>query len=150
MEGMNESTVNPERRRRPKLPWIPAALLVLVGLHQIWLTRTELLSPWKGGGFGMFSSTELSSTRYVRVYLTAPERSEELLIPESLQDAAQRAALLPSDRMLQRLAKAVVEREIRKGRPIAAVRIEVWRTGFEKASLAPLDWRIREYHFAIH
>jgi hypothetical protein len=40
--------------------------LVGVSVHQIYLATTAGLTPWKGGGFGMFSSTDRSSHRAVR------------------------------------------------------------------------------------
>jgi hypothetical protein len=43
--------------------------LVAVGLHQIYLASTSGLSPWKGGGFGMFSSPDRPSYRAVRGHL---------------------------------------------------------------------------------
>ena len=59
------------------------------------LAKTAGLSPWKGGGFGMFSTTDDAGRRYVRVFVTAVERSEEIAIAPSLEDAARRAAVLP-------------------------------------------------------
>jgi hypothetical protein len=55
---------------------LPVALLVSVACVQIILTRTSGLSPWKGGGFGMFSTTDDSGRRRVRVFVSAPDRSE--------------------------------------------------------------------------
>ena len=59
---------------------VPAAVLLLVACIQLTLTRTSGLSPWKGGGFGMFSTTDDAGRRSVRVFVTAPDRSEELTI----------------------------------------------------------------------
>ena len=47
---------------------------------QVTLARTAGLSPWKGGGFGMFSTTDDAGRRHVRVFVSAPERSEEIAI----------------------------------------------------------------------
>jgi hypothetical protein len=33
---------------------LPAVLLAVVATAQLALTQVALLSPWKGGGFGMF------------------------------------------------------------------------------------------------
>ena len=88
-------------RGRPR--WrtvLPAAMLVTVASVQVVLTRTAGLTPWKGGGFGMFSTTDDSGRRRVRVFVTAPDRSEEIAISPSLEDAAARAAVLPSGRLL--------------------------------------------------
>ena len=71
---------------------LPVALLLAVAGAQVTLTRTAGLSPWKGGGFGMFSTTDDAGRRWVRVFVSAPERSEEIAIAPSLEDAAKRAA----------------------------------------------------------
>ena len=92
---------------------LPVALLVAVAVAQVTLARTAGLSPWKGGGFGMFSTTDDAGRRHVRVFVSAAERSEEIAIAPSLEDAARRAAVLPTDAELSRLARRVVERERR-------------------------------------
>ena len=79
---------------------LPVTLLVVVAGVQVMLATTAGLSPWKGGGFGMFSTTDDGGRRYVRVFVTAPERSEEISIAPSLEDAARRAAVLPRDAQL--------------------------------------------------
>ncbi len=126
---------------------IPSILLIAVAVHQIYLAKVDQLSPWKGGGFGMFSSTELGASRFVRIFVSAPDRSEELEIPESLADPAQRAAILPSHTVLQDLAAQVVRREQRKERPVDTVRVEVWRTQFERTTLKPETQKIRDEIF---
>ena len=34
--------------------------------------------PWKSGGFGMFASTDGTAARYMRLFVHAPKRDEEL------------------------------------------------------------------------
>ena len=123
---------------------LPVALLLAVAGVQVTLTRTSGLSPWKGGGFGMFSTTDDAGRRWVRVFVTAPERSEEIAIAPSLEDAAIRAAVLPNDAALWRLVRRVVERERRNGRPVDEVRIEAWRTVFTPGTLAAFSRRTRD------
>ena len=53
---------------------IPVALLLAVAAVQVTLARTAGLSPWKGGGFGMFSTTDDAGRRRVRVFVSAAER----------------------------------------------------------------------------
>ena len=52
---------------RPELSRIatilPGALLVAVACSQLYLTRTAELTPSKGGGFGMFSVTDMRTSR---------------------------------------------------------------------------------------
>lgn len=124
---------------------MPAALLALVAVAQMTVGRAVHLSPWKGGGFGMFSTLDARPFRYLRVHLRAPERAEELTIPASLEDAAASAEVLPTDAQLDRLARRIVQRERSRGRPVAEVRIEVWREEFARGSLAPATRLMREY-----
>ena len=111
--------------------WLPVALLVGVASVQIALARTADLSPWKGGGFGMFASTDGSAFRRARIFVEAADRSEELELPPSLEEAGTRAALFPSTRLLTALARGVAARERRYGRPVTSVRVEVWRVDFD-------------------
>jgi hypothetical protein len=100
---------------------LPVVLLLAVACAQVMFARTAGMSPWKGGGFGMFSTTDDAGRRRVRVFVSAPERSEEIAISRSLEDAARRAAVLPTDASLSRLARGVVEREGRNRRPVDTV-----------------------------
>jgi len=45
---------------------LPAAILVMVALLQIFLTQTANLSPWKGGGFGMFGAIDAPDMRVIQ------------------------------------------------------------------------------------
>ena len=112
---------------------------------QVVLTRTSGLSPWKGGGFGMFSTTDDSGRRHVRIFVSAPDRSEEVSIAPSLADAADRAAVLPTDGMLTRLARRVVERERRAHRPVESVRLQAWRVVYAPGTLAATLQLTREF-----
>ena len=128
---------------------LPVALLLSVACVQIVLTRTSGLSPWKGGGFGMFSTTDDSGRRHVRVFVSAPDRSEEIAITPSLEDAAARAAVLPSDGQLTRLARRVVDRERRYHRSVQTVRIETWRIVYAPGTLAATPNLTREFTFRV-
>ena len=128
---------------------LPVALLVVVAGAQVVLARTAALSPWKGGGFGMFSTTDDAARRRVRVFVSAPERSEEIAIAPSLEDAARRAAVLPADVELVRLAERVVAREGRYARPVNTVRLEVWRIEYAPDTLAATTRLIRDYVYRV-
>ena len=128
---------------------LPVALLLAVACAQITLTRTSGLSPWKGGGFGMFSTTDDSGRRRVRIFVSAPDRSEEIAITPSLEDAAVRAAVLPSDGRLTRLARRVIERERRYHRPVHSVRIETWRIAYAPGSLAATPNLTRDFTYRV-
>ncbi len=116
-------------------PLVPALLLTAIACLQIGLAQTVHLSAWKGGGFGMFSTLDDGPRREVRILVEAPERSEELAVPPSLEDIAARAATLPSTRWLDAVARGVVDRERRHERPVTRVRIQVWRRSVDPLTL---------------
>ena len=106
---------------------LPTVVLLTVAATQMVLARRTQLSPWKGGGFGMFATVDGLPFRWVRLYAFAPDRSEELAVPASLEDSAQRVATWPHRRAVERLAHDVIARERRRARAVDAVRVEVWR-----------------------
>ena len=128
---------------------LPVALLLTVACAQVILTRTAGLSPWKGGGFGMFSTTDDAGRRSVRVFVSAPGRSEEIAITPSLEEAAVRAAVLPGGRQLTHLARRVLERERRYGRPVEAVRVETWRIEYAPDTLAATSRLVRDFAYRV-
>ena len=128
---------------------LPVALLLAIACGQVMLVRTSDLSPWKGGGFGMFSTTDDGGRRQVRVFVSAAERSEEIAISPSLEDAARRAAILPRDAQLTQLARRVVEREGRYRRPVETVRIETWRIEYAPDTLAATPRLIRDFVYRV-
>jgi hypothetical protein len=129
--------------------WLPVALLATVAGAQVTLARTSTLSPWKGGGFGMFSTTDDAGRRRVRIYVSAPGRSEEIAITPSLEDAAVRAAVLPTARRLAHLGRLVVDRETRYRRPVDTVRVETWRIDYAPETLAATTRRLHEFVYRV-
>lgn len=121
----------------------PTALLLAVASAQMVLSRTADLSPWKGGGFGMFASVDGLPFRWVRLYVFAPERSEELALPASLEDQAHRVVTFPRRRAMEDLARAVLAREQRRQQPADTVRVEVWRADVS-ASLDVVETLMRQ------
>jgi hypothetical protein len=145
---VTEKAAGPE----PHRDWralVPASLLLAVAAVQVALATTAGLTPWKGGGFGMFSTTDDGGRRYVRIFVSAAERSEEITLSPSLQDAARRAAVLPGDTQLARLARRVVDRERRHGRPVNVIRIETWRIEYARNTLAATTRLMREYVYRV-
>ncbi len=69
--------------------WLRVALaplmLCLVASRQIQTARTSDLSPWKGGGFGMFSTVDSPSARFVHAWLKTPHGEIPIEIPEWLR-----------------------------------------------------------------
>jgi hypothetical protein len=113
------------------------------------LAKAADLSPWKGGGFGMFATTDGTAFRYVRLFVDAPGRSEELSVTQSLEMAAARAQLFPSDRFMRGLGEAAGARELRNGRDATTVRVEVWRVEFFDQPLRSTERRLRSLTIPI-
>ena len=60
---MNASHTDSESRRARLARWLPAALCLGIAVTQIALTQLAGLSPWLGGGFGMFASLDSPMNR---------------------------------------------------------------------------------------
>ena len=56
--------------------YLPITLLVLIASLQFVLAHTKDLSPWKGGGFGMFSTVDSPGARKLRVYLVGEDQKK--------------------------------------------------------------------------
>ena len=87
----------------------PLVLLLVLGTH-VAARRSADLTPWKGGGFGMFSTVDSPAGRVVRVALDTDLGRLTVAVPPSLRDQAATARAAPSTGRLTELARAVGER----------------------------------------
>ncbi len=90
------------------LPWLPSAFLVLVALLQITLSFTADLDPWKGGGFGMFSTLDRIASRQLRASMLADSRWVPLRIPRAYILDVRRTVSMPTDTALDHFAELLV------------------------------------------
>ncbi|MEM8963564.1 MAG: hypothetical protein AAGD38_18930 [Acidobacteriota bacterium] len=131
---------------------IPTILLILVAVNQLRLSHTQHLSAWKGGGFGMFATTDGGPSRYLRLFAIDDGAEFELDLPPALDELGTRAKELPTDAFLGRLVCGAV-RELgvpaldQPDVPITydAFRIEVWRSVFAADDLTPEQELIARY-----
>lgn len=65
--GVDEGAEPPPGIRDRVLGLMMPAVLVLVAVGQLYLATSSGLSPWRGGGFGMFSTADRPEHRAVRV-----------------------------------------------------------------------------------
>jgi hypothetical protein len=128
---------------------LPSLILIIVAVSQVALARTVALTPWKGGGFGMFSTLDHGAFRGVDVVVEAPDRSEAQEVPPSLEEMAARAATCPAEWLLVRLAEGVVARERRYERPVTRVTLTVWRTDFNPATLHATEKASRVFVYDV-
>jgi hypothetical protein len=93
-----------------KLHFTVPALLILVALIQIWFVYTNNLTPWKGGGFGMFASIDRMERRPVHITITASDRVFAV-DPGNLvtgQNEMRKIQSMPNNRRLNELAGNVM------------------------------------------
>lgn len=93
---------------------LPAAILVLVALLQIYLTHTANLSPWKGGGFGMFGAIDAPTMRVIQAEaLDQDGHSIQLDVYSALDDRTlRRIRTLPRQSDLEQIAPQFVAQAI--------------------------------------
>lgn len=120
---------------------LPALLLVAVALVQLALAHTASLSPWSGGGFGMFSSTDSWSRRHLHAWAMRPGLQTELALPPELDESVRRALALPDGPQLRALAASLAQMEREHGdpdaAPLEAIALQVWRVHYDAETLAP-------------
>jgi hypothetical protein len=131
-------------------------MLVAIACLQLYLAHAHYLSPWKGGGFGMFASIDSRRARFLRYYLVTADGDIPVEAPARLRPLIDEIRALPRfERMLylaDQLAQATWEpdasspanhkpvRFIANGEMKLAtgqavefwgVRVELWRYGFD-------------------
>jgi hypothetical protein len=111
-------------------------LLCAVALTQIWLARHADLSPWSGGGFGMFSSTDVFARRHLHVWIVSPAFRQELEVPRPLDEDMRRALALPTEARLRALGKRLLEAYPDASRA-DALTLTVYATQFDARTLVP-------------
>ena len=119
-----------------RLALVPAFILCVVALIQISLSRTLDLSPWKGGGFGMFSTND-DRQRPIRIWVTDSAVEREIFTPQGLGKEASRVTAMPSEGRLIDLARRIARKEDPAGERISGVRVSVWRLRYAPHTLEP-------------
>ncbi|MGO9922022.1 MAG: hypothetical protein ACLQIB_45910 [Isosphaeraceae bacterium] len=103
------------------LPLYPCALLSVVAFYQYYLVLSSRLDPWKGGGFGMFSSITSLDKQRLRVSLTTSTGQIERFPLDgvamgfgssgSLSRLRRELVIHPSRNRLNRLARALAKEQ---------------------------------------
>jgi hypothetical protein len=122
------------------------AILLCVAVNQARLVFNEDLSPWSGGGFGMFSTTDAATDRHLHIYETTPALRRELSVPVDYEDDVRRALALPTERWLQLLAVRMGERFAIPS--TSGLEIQVWSNRYQAETLQPRSRLLR--HYRLH
>jgi hypothetical protein len=133
----------PAGRRALLVRELPSIALVLLACVQVGLVFVADLSPWKGGGFGMFSTNDHGSFRSVRVFAEAAGGERRIGVPADRFQALFRVRELPDEAALRAFAESLAP----QAPDAAAIRVEVWRARFDESlraryeRIAAVTWR---------
>jgi hypothetical protein len=142
-EAADSNERNGSNKKTRWLWYLPAALLIATACTQLWLALSAGLSPWSGGGFGMFSTLDAGGSRHLHAIALRPGIRRELAIPDSLDEEVLRALTLPSDGRLRTLALAFAKLPNPDAGPLTAMEIQVWAQSFDARSLSPYGTLLR-------
>src|SRR6185369_10909294 len=84
--------------------YLPSVVLIGVACTQLWLAHAASLTPWSGGGFGMFSTADTRGNRHLHAFAIRLGIRRELAIPASFEDRIRRLLACPTDAALRALA----------------------------------------------
>jgi len=129
---------------------LPSVLLVVVALHQIFLAETQGLSPWSGGGFGMFSSVDAGSTRHLHAFQIRPGLHREIRPPAFLRDEVRRMLTLPSTKRMREVAFILAGVPTPDHARPASILLQVWHTRYDAESLVSHGHILRELELPLN
>ena len=117
--------------------YLPIFLLIIIAINQLRLARTSSLSPWWGGGFGMFSTADSRGTRHIHAYAIRPGIRRELEIPSYSAELERKVLTFPSESNLEKLAVELADVPTPDEGPLEAIEIQIWATYFDRDTLEP-------------
>lgn len=108
------SSPSNERYARWLERWLVPCLLIGVAIFQLIATFTLNLTPWKGGGFGMFAVADSPSMRVLAAegLDTKGEQVQFEVLPEFSSAIERRMRSLPKQRDLEQIAPQLIGREL--------------------------------------
>jgi hypothetical protein len=153
-DGLEPSGPAAPRARARALIFLPPLILTIVATTQIFLSKKSTLAPWKGGGFGMFSSVDLEGYRVARAYLTSEDGQDYAIRLEAVDEfeySLPQASAFPTEERLGALADRMLRMNWRKDAndrvvtPLprgsreprlraAAIRLEILKLVFDRES----------------
>ena len=155
------------------LPYLVPLLVLGIGLWQQYASHWLDLTPWKGGGFGMFSTVDSLKLRKIRAFGRTPQGWVALEMPEKLARAEEFARALPTQGNLLGLARQLGQRDwwveepaTQTLMPVASskepqdhnlqplklqtVRVELWRGRFNQQASALYLKPTRSADWVVH
>ena len=128
--------------------YLPTLLLVAIVVNQLILSNFFSLSPWLGGGYGMFSTTDVGSNRHIHIYAKSEGIIKELIYPKELSDLALRTKSFPTDRNLNKFTRTIAQ--IEDDSALKSIEIQVWKSHFKTYSLDPSSKILRSVELKLN
>jgi len=128
--------------------YLPTLLLVAIAVNQLILANFFSLSPWLGGGYGMFSTTDVGSNRHIHIYAKSEGIIKELIYPKELSDLALRTKSFPTDRNLDKFTRTIAQ--IEDDSSINSIEVQVWKSHFKTYSLDPSSKILRSVELKLN
>lgn len=102
--------IPPDSGLQTRRVWLaPICLCLVAGLH-CFRVITAGQTPWKGGGFGMFSTIDSEHSRFVHAYLLTSDGQLPLQIPSELDKKVAELRAAPNPELAQELAAKLADR----------------------------------------
>jgi hypothetical protein len=89
------------------LKYFPFILLLLVAVNQFRLVKQRELTPWKGGGFGMFSTTDARNARALRIFAQVEGRMIEVMPMGKLDSLVSEFISLPDVKSKNKIIESI-------------------------------------------
>ncbi len=128
--------------------YLPTILLFAIAVNQLILANFFSLSPWLGGGYGMFSTTDVGSNRHIHIYAKSEGIIKELIYPKELNDLALRTKSFPTDRNLNKFTRTIAQ--IEDDSALKSIEIQVWKSHFKTYSLDPSSKILRSVELKLN
>ncbi len=128
--------------------YLPTLLLVAIAVNQLILANFFSLSPWLGGGYGMFSTADVGSNRHIHIYAKSEGIIKELIYPKELSDLALRTKSFPTDRNLNKFTRTIAQ--IEDDSALKSIEIQVWKSHFKTYSLDPSSKILRSVELKLN
>jgi len=128
--------------------YLPTLLLVVIAVSQLLLANFFNLSPWLGGGYGMFSTTDVGSNRHIHIYAKSEGIIKELIYPKELSDLALRTKSFPTDRNLNKFTRTIAQ--IEDDRSINSIEVQVWKSQYKSKTLHPSSKMLKSVELKLN
>lgn len=135
-------SLTPQDRQRLAVA-IPLAACLLIAARQHLLAHDAGLSPWRGGGFGMFATVDSPDARFVRAFLLNDRVDCPIELPDHLDNFETRLATVATPAVLEAFARTLASIRWRdlmadtqatvrcvipfEDQPPHTLRVELWR-----------------------